>query len=99
MERVVPWRVLSELIEPFYPKLGVSWVEWMLRSYFLQHWFNLSDPGVEEALWNSLATRILGGTSAGSVPDGTTLCRFSHLLEAHDLGRRLCDEVQRQPRD
>jgi IS5 family transposase len=54
MERVVPWRVLSELIEPFstpsWAMAAVSWVEWMLRIYFLQHWFNLSDPAVEEGL-------------------------------------------------
>jgi IS5 family transposase len=53
MERVVPWQVLTELIErstPSWAMAAVSWVDWMLRIYFLQHWFNLSDPAVEEAL-------------------------------------------------
>ena len=69
----------------------------MLRIYFLQHWFNLSDPAVEEALYDSQAMRGFVGLDLGRepVPDETTVCRFRHLLEAHDLGRRLFDEVQR----
>jgi len=101
MERVVPWPALCELIEPFYPKPGHGrppvGVARMLRIYFLQHWFNLSDPAVEEALYDSLAMRRFVGIDLGRepVPDETTMCRFRHLLEAHDLGRRLFDEVQR----
>ena len=61
MERVVPWSALCALIEPFYPKPGNGrppvGVERMLRIYFLQQWFNLSDPAVEEALYDSLALR------------------------------------------
>ena len=70
----------------------------MLRISFLQHWFNLSDPAVEEALYDSQAMRRFVGVDLGRepVPDETTVCRFRHLLEAHDLGRRLFDEVQRQ---
>jgi transposase, IS5 family len=69
----------------------------MVRIYFLQHWFNLSDPAVEEALYDSQAMRRFVGIDLGRepVPDETTVCRFRHLLEAHDLGRRLFDEVQR----
>ena len=101
MERVVPWSALCALIEPFYPKPGKGrppiGVERMLRIYFLQQWFNLSDPGVEEALYDSLAMRRFAGIDLGRepVPDETTMCRFRHLLEAHDLGRRLFEEVQR----
>lgn len=101
MESVVPWPALCGLIEPFYPKPGNGrppiGVERMLRIYFLQQWFNLSDPGVEEALYDSLAMRRFVGIDLGRepVPDETTLCRFRHLLEAHELGRRLFDEVQR----
>jgi transposase, IS5 family len=101
MERVVPWLELCRLIEPFYPKPGNGrppiGVERMLRIYFLQQWFNLSDPGVEEALYDSLAMRRFVGIDLGRapVPDETTMCRFRHLLEAHDLGRRLFEEVQR----
>jgi IS5 family transposase len=101
MEHVVPWSALCRLIEPVYPKPGNGrppvGVERMLRLYFLQHWFNLSDPAVEEALYDSLAMRRFVGIDLGRepVPDETTGCRFRHLLEAHDLGRRLFDAVQR----
>jgi IS5 family transposase len=102
MERVVPWSALLALIEPFYPKPGNGrppvGVERMLRIYFLQQWFNLSDPAVEEALYDSQAMRRFVGIDLGRepVPDETTMCRFRHLLEAHNLGRQLFDEVQRQ---
>jgi IS5 family transposase len=101
MERVVPWSAACGLIEPFYPKPGNGrppvGVERMLRRYFLQQWFNLWDPAVEEALYDSRAMRDFVGIDLGRepVPDETTVCRFRHLLEAHDLGRRLFDEVQR----
>jgi transposase, IS5 family len=69
----------------------------MLRIYFLQQWFNLSDPAVEEALYDSQAMRRFVDIDLGRepVPDETTVCRFRHLLEAHDLGQKLFDEVQR----
>ena len=101
MERVVPWSALCALIEPFYPKPGNGrppiGIERMLRIYCLQQWFNLSDPAVEEALYDSLAMRRFVDIDLGRepVPDETTVCRFRHLLEAHDLGQKLFDEVQR----
>jgi IS5 family transposase len=101
MEGVVPWSALCKLIEPFYPKPGNGrrpiGVERMLRIYLLQQWFNLSDPAVEEALYDSLAMRRFVGVDLGreAVPDETTVCRFRHLLEEHNLGRRLFDEVHR----
>src|SRR5262249_47719074 len=69
----------------------------MLRIYFLQQWFNLSDPAVEEALYDSRARRRFVGIDLGRepVPDETTVCRFRHLLEEHDLGRRVFDEGER----
>ena len=105
MERIVPWSALCALIAPFYPKPGNGrppvGVERMLRLYFLQQWFNLSDPAVEEALYDSLAMRRFVGIDLGRepVPDETTVCRFRHLLEEHDLGRQLFDEVQRHLAD
>ena len=101
MEQVVPWPALCGLIAPFYPKAGNGrppvGVERMLRIYFLQQWFDLSDPAVEEALYDSPTMRGFVGIDLGRepVPDETTVCRFRHLLETHDLGRRLFDEVQR----
>ena len=63
--------------------------------YFLQHWFNLSDPAAEEALYDSLSMRRFVGIDLGRepVPDETTMCHFRHLLERHDLGERLFEEV------
>lgn len=93
MEQVVPWAQLCGLIEPVYPKpqgagrrpIGL---ERMLRIYFMQQWFNLSDPGVEEALYDSRAMRRFVGIDLGRepAPDETTVCKFRHLLEAHELG-------------
>ena len=100
MERVVPWPALCGLIEPYSPKPGNGrppvGVERMLRLYFLQQWFNLPDPAVEEAVYDSQAMRRFVGIDLGCepVPDETPVCRFRHLLEAHDLGRRLFDQVQ-----
>src|SRR5215475_471048 len=105
MERIVPWSALCALIEPVYPKAGNGrppiGIERMLRIYFLQHWFNLSDPASEEALYDSQAMRRFVGIDLGRepVPDETTLCRFRHLLEEHDLGRQLFDEVQQHLAD
>ena len=87
MEQVVPWAELCALIEPHYPQAGKGrpavGVGRMLRIYFLQQWFNLSDPAVEEALYDSLAMRGFVGIDLGRepVPDETTVCRFRHLLE------------------
>src|ERR1700751_1005239 len=95
MDEVVPWRELCALIEPVYPKAGNGrppvGLERMLRIYFLQHWFNLSDPAVEEALYDSQSMRRFVGIAFGRepVPDETTVCHFRHLLEEHDSGRRL----------
>ena len=67
----------------------------MLRIYFLQVWFNLSDPGVEEALYESVSMQRFAGIDLGRepVPDETTVCKFRHLLEKHDLGRQIFERV------
>jgi len=99
MEQVVPWRELCALIEPHYPKTGNGrppiGVERMLRIYFLQQWFNLSDPGVEEALYDSAALRQFVGIDLGRepAPDETTVCKFRHLLEAHQVGGKMLEAV------
>ena len=99
MEQVVPWAELSALIEPYYPKAGNGrppvGLERMLRVYFLQQWFNLSDPGVEEALYDSAVMRQFVGIDLGQepVPDETTACKFRHLLEEHGLGGEILQAV------
>jgi len=96
MNSIIPWDGLCEVIEPFYPKgkgagrppIGV---ERMLRIHFLQHWFNLSDPAAEEALYDSRSMRRFVGIDLGRepAPDETTICKFRYLLEAHNLGDQL----------
>jgi IS5 family transposase len=73
----------------------------MLRSYFVQQWFNLSDPGLEDALYDSPALRRFVGVDLGmaAAPDETTILRFRHLLEEHDLGGEMLDEVNRHLAD
>lgn len=99
MEQVVPWSELEALVLPHYPKgangrppvgLGV-----MLRVYFLQQWFNLSDPGAEDALYESAVLRRFAGVDLGRAPapDETTILNFRHLLERHDLGGAMLDAV------
>jgi IS5 family transposase len=99
MEQVVPWGELCALIEPHYPKPGNGrppvGVERMLRIYFLQQWFNLADPAVEEALYDSVVMREFVGIDLGRepVPDETTVCKFRHLLEEHKLGGEMLETV------
>ena len=99
MDQVVPWAELSLVIEPYYPKAGNGrppvGIERMLRVYFLQQWFNLSDPGVEEALYDSAVMRSFVGIDLGRepVPDETTVCKFRHLLEEHNLGGQMLETV------
>lgn len=91
MDRVIPWPRLRALIEPHYPKAGRGrqplGLEKMLRIYFVQQWFNLSDPQAEDALYDSESIRRVVGVELGDdvVPDETTLLRFRHLLERHQL--------------
>lgn len=96
MDVIIPWSGLVNAIEPFYPKPEGAGrrpvgIERMLRIYFLQHWFTLSDPGAEEALYDSRAMRRFAGIDLGNepVPDETTICKFRHLMERHNLGDQL----------
>jgi IS5 family transposase len=99
MDRVVPWKDLCRLIEPYYPKAGNGrhpiGLERMLRIYFLQQWFNLSDPAAEEALYDSATMRQFVGVDLGRepAPDETTILNFRHLLEQHELGRAIFERV------
>src|ERR1051326_2412615 len=99
MEQVVPWEKLCSLIEPHYPTPGngrrPKELEQMLRIYFLQQWFNLSDPAAEEALYDSAVWRLFTGIDLGSepVPDETTLCKSRRLPEEHNLGEEILGTV------
>jgi len=103
MNAVVPWAELVQLIEPYYPRATsaggrpAAGLERMLRIHCLQLWFSLSDPAVEEALYDSLAMRSFVGIDLGRepVPDETTVMRFRHLLEEHQLGAKIFEAVGR----
>ena len=98
MEQVVPWTELKVLVEPHYPKgengrppVGL---EIMLRVYFVQQWFNLSDPGVEDALYESPALRRFVGIDLGRAPaPDESILQFRHLLEKHELGGAMLNTV------
>ncbi|EAP70632.1 Hypothetical Protein RRSL_00120 [Ralstonia solanacearum UW551] len=99
MEKVVPWQRLLSAIGPHYPRgergrppIGL---ERMLRIYFLQQWYGLSDEGLEDALHDSMAMRAFAGIDLAveDVPDATTLLKFRRLLNEHDLTRKLFDEI------
>ena len=99
MEKVVPWKELEALIEPFYPKgergrppIGI---ERMLRIYFLAQWYGLADEALEDAIYDSQAMRNFIGVDLGgeSVPDATTLLKFRHLLEENDLSKAIFEAI------
>jgi IS5 family transposase len=91
MERVVPWSALVQVVEPYYPRAKTGRppfeIETMLRIHYLQQWFALSDPAMEEALHDMPVFRDFAKLSEGGarLPDETTILRFRHLLEKHDL--------------
>lgn len=101
MDAMVPWARLIGLIAPHYPKAGAKGgrppmpLETMLRVYFLQNWYALSDPMAEETLYDSEAMRRFAGIELGDdrIPDETTILNFRHLLERHGLTEALFTEV------
>lgn len=100
MDAVIPWAQLLALIGPYYPKAGQGrqplGLEKMLRIYFLQQWFNLSDPQAEDAIYDSEAMRRFARVELGDdvVPDETTILRFRHLLETHRLTAAIFEAVK-----
>lgn len=99
METVVPWFRLEALIEPHYPRKGSGRppmpLATMLRIHFLQQWFGYSDPAMEEALHEIPLLRQFAGLDAFEdvMPDESTILRFRHLLERHDLAVAIFAEV------
>lgn len=101
MDKIIPWPELTAAVATAYPKVSEQGdrppisLERMLRIYFLQLWFNLSDPAAEEALYDSVAMRSFLGIDLGAegAPDGTTICKFRHLLERNKLGKVLLTAV------
>ena len=105
MEEIIPWDEWVEFVKPYYPsgKRGrpTKGIEKMLRMYLLQVWFNLSDEGVEDAIYDSYAFRKFMGINFNEeqVPDATTLLKFRHLLKENHLGEQMFkrDRTSRNP--
>jgi len=101
MEQALPWTRLYALIEPHYPKGSAAGgrpplpLERMFRIYCLQQWYNLSDPGAEDALYDSITMRRFAGvsTDADVIPDETSILNFRRLLERHQLTEHLFAEI------
>jgi transposase, IS5 family len=95
MDQVIPWGSILALIEPHYPKTGNGTqpmpMQRMLRIYFMQQWFNLSDPGMEDSLYDSESMRRFAQIELidDAVPDESTILRFRHLLEQHKLTEKI----------
>jgi transposase, IS5 family len=100
MDQVIPWKRLMAVIEPHYPKAGRGrhplGLEKMLRIYFLQQWFDLSDPAAEDAIYDSESMRRFVGIELGEekIPDESTILRFRHLLEEQDLTQAIFAEIR-----
>jgi len=100
MDAVIPWSRLIDLIEPYYPNGGKGRppheLERMLRIYFLQQWFNLSDPQAEDTIYDSESMRRFARVELGDdkIPDESTILRFRHLLEKHRLTQAIFEAVK-----
>ena len=100
MQACVPWPQVEAVIEPYYPKSGRRGgqpigITTMLRIYLMQQWFNLSDPMMEDALYEVESMRRFAGLELceDRIPDETTILKFRHLLEKHALTERLFEAV------
>ena len=100
MDEIIPWDSWIELIRPYYPsgKRGrpVRGIETMLRMYLMQIWFNLSDEGIEDSIYDSYAMRSFLGINFMSeqVPDATTLLKYRHLLEGNHIWEAIFKDIK-----
>lgn len=100
MEEIIPWKYWTDMIRPYYPsgKRGrpPRDIEAMLRMYLMQNWFNLSDAGIEDEIYDSYAMRTFMHIDflTEQVPDATTLLHFRHLMEENNLGEKIFNDVK-----
>ena len=102
MDGLIPWQRLEERIRPVYPKPGKGRRPYplpvMLRIHCVQLFYNLSDPGMEDLLYEAESVRRFVGLSLSeALPDETTILNFRHLLERHGLGKGLFEGDRRPP--
>jgi len=98
MDAILPWKLLLKPIRKHYPKPGNGRrpidPEIMLRIYFMQQWYQLSDPAMEDSLYDIEAMRRFAKIALDSVPDESTICRFRHFLETHELTKKLFQSTE-----
>ena len=101
MNRVIPWEEVLPIIKKYYPKAGNGRhpmpLEQMVRIYFMQQWYGLSDPAMEDALYDSESLRRFAGIDleADAIPDETTILNFRHLLERYGLTEEIFERTKR----
>lgn len=101
MDQVIPWEGLLRIVRKHYPKAGNGRqpmpMERMLRIYFMQQWYGLSDPAMEDALYDSESMRRFAqiDLEADVIPDETTILNFRHLLEEHHLTEKIFEKTKR----
>lgn len=101
MDQVIPWEELLKIVKKYYPKAGNGRqpmpVERMLRIYFMQQWYSLSDPAMEDSLYDSESMRRFAriDLEADVIPDETTILNFRHLLEEHHLTEGIFEKAKR----
>jgi IS5 family transposase len=101
MNQVIPWEELLQIVNKYYPVAGNGRhpmpMERMLRIYFMQQWYGLSDPAMEDALYDIESMRQFADIDIGAdvIPDETTILNFRHLLERHDLTKQIFDKTKR----
>lgn len=100
MDKLIPWKNLENKIQKYYPKAGSGRhpyaLNTMLRIHCMQLFYNLSDPAMEDALYEIESMRRFAGLSlTGALPDETTILKFRHLLEKHELGKAIFKEVNK----
>ena len=103
MAGLIPWKALEARVEPYYPKAGRGRRPYplraMLRVHCVQLFYNLSDPGMEDLLYEVESVRRFAGLRlTGPLPDETTILHFRHLLERHGLGEALFAEINARRR-
>lgn len=102
MDGIIPWKEWEEIIRPYYYKntrgRRAKDIETMLRMYLMQNWFNLSDEGIEDAIYDSYAMKkfLKIDFNEESVPDATTLLKFRHMLEQNLIGAKIFVDVKRR---
>lgn len=99
MDEILPWKELLSVIRRRYPARGNGRppieLESMLRIYFMQQWYGLSDPAMEDSLYDITSMRLFAGLSLDAIPDESTILRFRHRLERHNLTEKLFRKTEK----